>query len=250
MRLFTLLMGFVILSGCPAQVEQEATRAQANTRAALPRPASSVFVNGSAIAELSPGWPLLVSLELRHPAIGPSELRFAPLIRFALVGSTGRVELAAKGLNLPTEVRLTNDPSGGADLTWLIGAEETARFTPGKYELRATLDGDIGLGFAELNVRPPSDDPEWKAQRLWAWNKASREAPGISFPDAELEAALGAHPEHVGLLRLAGQRRETRGDRDAAAGFYQRALRAYEAQNPNAQEPPEFIQRALRRVGH
>jgi hypothetical protein len=242
-----LLLGLLLVSGCVAPVEPEATRAQANTRKETPRPASRLFVNERAVAEVSPGWPLLISLELRHPQTGPAELRLQPSVRFALVGPSGPVEVAAKGIDLPAEVRLSDSADGRADLAWLIRGEDTARLGLGTYALHATL-GDVELDVAEINVRAQADDPEWRTQGLRAWHRASRRMPGVTFPEAELDAALQAHPDYVGLLRLKGRRMESRGDRAAASELYQRALTAFEQQNPKAQEPPDSLHRDLLRV--
>jgi hypothetical protein len=220
-----------------------------------PSPKMSVFVNGGAGREISPGWPLLITVELDHPDDGEAELSFAPRLRFAFNGPEGRVELPAMPIDVPAQIVLRPKTSA-TSVKWWISAASTLKLAPGKYELVATLDtrrekrGWRGVETCpdELTVRPPSDEEEWQVRRLSTWLDLSRLVPSMGFPDDELDALLKVHPESVGALRIKGSRLEAGGKREEAHALYLRAIKAFEKQNPNPQEPPDSLYRSLRRT--
>lgn len=234
-----------------------------------PSPVISLSANGGIEIDLLRGWPVLLELEILHPAafqaqaaapdllISPAGGDWERAIRFSMKDGTGNETSPGFLAQGPAAASIVLQPGNVATARYWILPDESQRLAAGDHELRATLDttsstsGWSGLAAAERVVLHTADEPaplppELAAQKLLHFTRFHLWRGDLDTASAELEELEERFPGSIEGLLLEGRILEARGSDRGALSAYELALDLFEARFPDAPELPAELLAAHR----
>ncbi len=211
--------------------------------------------------ELLRGTPLVIEVSVLHPRVGAEDA--TPLVIAAREGSWSnavRVEIADERgalqswpLRLASEISgpLTLDGGNGGLLLFTLAPEQTTGLAEGNYQIRARLvtseaadtgawKGEVAAVPVALRVAATPPQPTPEQQRAASLARAAYQLAlgNAARAEAEIDELLQRDPtDRIGLL-WKGDLLESAGHQDEALAVYEKALEAFWAANPDAEEPP------------
>lgn len=264
-----LVLAFALACGGSEEIGDGAPRREAPPLAAVPsrwadevdaRPLVGVRANQGG-AELLRGTPLVIEVSILHPQVGAEGV--TPLVIAAPEGAWSnamRVEiadergaLASWPLRLASEVSgpLTLDAGNGGLLLYTLAAEATGGLAEGVYSIRARLTssavadahawkGESAAAPISLRVAAMPLQPTPEQQRAASLARAAYQLAlgDTTRAEAEIDALLQNDPTDRIALLWKGDLLETAGHTNEALAVYEKALEAFWAANPDAEEPP------------
>lgn len=229
----------------------------------LAQPSVTISINGSNDIKVPQGWPLLI----RATVLGGKDMN-GPSTRERLAAANGRghpIEVPAdsvtlrisdaKGAQLAWNPKACKsattqpwprraDETHGVSFTWVIA--DTTTLAPGAYRINPMLAGanstDAGITIVAPLDRPTPDQLANQFALRVSTLVASGEADAaLKLADERVEAM----PTDVVAHQTRGLALAALGRRDDAIRSYEKALMFYTIQNPNSEEPPLVLMRAI-----
>ncbi|HZN58438.1 MAG TPA: tetratricopeptide repeat protein, partial [Planctomycetota bacterium] len=225
------------------------------------RPRLALAANESRVASAIHGWPLLITLQVTHPAF-PADEGAAPDIVLASPGgpwtSAVQFRLTQGGATVAMWPRTPlGNPPGSLNLApdevaavgWWVSPNDTAGIPPGEYLLEAELDTTAApVGWhgvakaAPVRVTVASEPvplgPALEAEKALALARYLTAQGMFAEALTSLDGLLAKQPSHPVALFFRAQVLEITGDDAGALSSYDEALDAFEAAHPDAAEFP------------
>jgi hypothetical protein len=200
------------------------------------------------------GTPLVIEVSVLHSRVGAEDP--APLVIAAREGAWSnavRLEVADERgavqnwpLQLASEVSgpLTLDGENGGVLLFTLAPDQSAGLSEGAYQIRARLETGEGTVLSvpvALTVAAAPTQPTPEQARAASLARAGYQLAlgDAARAEAEIDALLDRDPNDRIALLWKGDLLESAGRKDEALAVYEKALEAFWAANPDAEEPPE-----------